>query len=149
MRQIFIFQTLAPSGNHDFSFIWSRDTSARNSGTHKQFQNSTRLQITISSIYVSAKTPWGRQQCRSSVGWLIPPLSVILTITFLLVFKTLRSLFNTMRDEILRNHLWWFFSIALLIPTAQDFLVISRALKYFSALSLARANESVHVHREL
>ena len=43
--------------------------------------NSTRLEITIALFYVAAKTPWRGQQCRN-IGWVTPPLSVILTITF-------------------------------------------------------------------
>ena len=57
MRQIFKFLTLAPRGiNDDFSFLYkSRDTRAHFFfRTRKQFQISTRLQISISLFYAAA-----------------------------------------------------------------------------------------------
>ena len=43
--------------------------------TRKQFQNGTRIQITITLFYVAAQTPWRSQECRN-VGRFIPPFSV-------------------------------------------------------------------------
>ena len=56
IRQIFKFQTLATRGiNRDFLFLWSLETHTRAFfPTRKQFQNGTRMKITISLFYVAA-----------------------------------------------------------------------------------------------